>query len=139
MTERYGYAGKILIVNLTDRTSETIDTCGKEQTEERRQGDEPGRLIEPRHGMLPFGTGFARPREGTWKKRMRMIGEENGIALVERAGRLHSVGREYEVSHRRLLFCRGLASPASWLPHCGAFKISPRARRGRTGNANGTL
>ena len=26
MTERYGYAGKILIVNLDDRTSETIDT-----------------------------------------------------------------------------------------------------------------
>ena len=26
MAEHYGYAGKILIVNLTDRTSETIDT-----------------------------------------------------------------------------------------------------------------
>ena len=26
MTEHYGYAGKILIVNLTDRTSQTIDT-----------------------------------------------------------------------------------------------------------------
>ena len=26
MTERYGYTGKILIVNLDDRTSETIDT-----------------------------------------------------------------------------------------------------------------